>query len=349
LFRWWKNIGKEGVCEMEILLGILIGLVLSSPFWPYLLAQFDLFFTFVKEGEAKIVVAGQSYVKTILSLSGYIVARDGTIVTGTPWWKSPFERWFGTYWVGIPPFRKIFSYQLRWTTYQPKVAGGGKEPVVRRETLRSTFVKDKVYYGKADNVETDEGLPLEVEFLVTLRVVNPYKAIFLISNWVETVIDRTTQQARVYIGTKTYQQLLQEETFEPSKGFSGYMATALEQVILDAYGVRFVSCDILSIDPPVSYRETTTRLYTAQRNAEAIVTQAEAEATATKVKGYAEAVAITAKGQAEATALETRVAAFKKGPAAAKALLNAEVGKAQGVGPVFEAIGKGLGLKPKGN
>lgn len=336
----------------KVMLGILIGLGLSSPFWPWLLAQFDLFFTFVKEGEAKIVVAGESYVRTILSLKGYVVGDKGTIIPENQnhrQRKGIFVRWFGVYWIGIAPFRKVFGYELRWMTYEPLDDGSGKkEPVVKKKWLFSTFVKDKIYYGRIEGVETREGVPLKVEFLTTLKVTNPYKAIFLISNWVEAVIDRTTQQARVYIGTKTYLELLQEETFEPSEGFSGHMARALEQTIRNAYGVEFVSCDILSIDPGEGYREATTKLYKAQREAETITTTAEAQATATKVKGFAEATAIAAKGQAEATALNLRIEAFKKGPAASKALLTADVGRAQSVGSIAKAIGKGLGLNQEG-
>jgi regulator of protease activity HflC (stomatin/prohibitin superfamily) len=327
---------------MGTLLGVVFGLVLSTPFWPYILAHFDLFFTFVKEGEAKIVVAGESYVRTILSLSGFIVSTDGSIVPGFPQ-KSLFERWFGIYWVGIAPFRKVYAYTLRWMSYQPKAGNSGdKEPVVKTAVLDSTFVKDKVYYGQANAVETSEGLPLDIEFLVTLRVVNPRMALFLISNWVEAVIDRTTQQARVYVGKKTYKALLQRETSHPDKGFSGYMANALAKTIRDDYGVEFVSCDILSIEPPEQYREATTKAYTAEQNAVAITTEATALATAITVKGNAEAGVITAKGTAEAESLTKRIKAFKKAPDAAQALLTAEVGKAQGVGMIAEAIGKGL-------
>ena len=326
-------------------MGALSFLLPALLVWPYFLANLDLFFTLVKEGEAKIIIAGQSYVRTIVSLAGHEVNQSGDIVPSTTVrQKSLFERWYGAFWIGLPPARKIFQYNLRWMSYQPKATGDGeKEPVVKTGILKSTFVKDKVYYGVAKGVETNEGLPLTVEFLITLRVVNPYKAIFLISNWVEAIIDRATQQVRVYVGTKTYKELLTLETSTPTQGFSGYLEVALARTILDAYGVKFVSCDILSVDPPPEYRQVTTRAYTATQNATTITTEATAKATAISSIGNAEAGIITAKGQAEANSLKSRIEQFKENPEAAKALLNADVGRALSIKTIAEAIGTGLG------
>lgn len=331
------------------ILGIIAGLIITLPFWPPFLAKHDKFLTYVKEGEAKIVVVGESYVQTLLSLNGHVVGDDEYIIAANQE-KGFLREWFGVYFMGINPYRKIHTYGLRWVAYQPKADGsGGKEPVTKNAVaLSSTFVKDKVYYGKASGVETKEGLPLTVEFLVTLKVVSPYKAIFLISNWVEAAIDRTTQQVRVYIGTKGYRELVEKETSKPIEGFSGYIAEALGEVFRKDYGIQFVSCDILSIDPPESYREITTTAYTAEQNATAVTTKAKADATAIKAKGDAEAHVIKEKGLAEALSLEIRIEAAQKNPKASEILLTTEAAKALSVANLAEAIGKGLGWNKEG-
>lgn len=326
--------------------GVLIGLGIIAILLPYPLATADLFFTFVEEGEAKIIVAGKSYRKTILSLTGHKInenddgnkKKDYISEDETPPKKPFFERWYGAYWVGIPPFRKIHTYSLRWVSYKPKDDNGLKKPEVSKEILDRTFVKDKVYYGRAEEVETEEGVPLSVEFLVTLKVVSPYRAIFLISNWVETVIDRTTQQVRVYIGTKKYSDLIRNEKSDPKVGFSGHMKDALEKTIHDDYGVKFVSCDILSINPPAELRKTTLEVYTADKEGEAV-----------KISAKAEAEAIEHIGRAKAQALKDQALAFNENAEATQSILNAEVGKALGLGEIANTLAKELGLTKKRN
>jgi len=323
--------------------------------WPYLLAKVDLFFTFVKEGEAKIIIRGERYQRTIFSLKGHQLLSDGTIkpASGGEPRKKIWERLFGVYWIGIPPFQTVHRYFLRWTSYKPKGVDGKKAPEVNEETLNSVFIKAKVYYGLILEVETNEGIPLKVEFLAMLQVVNPYRAVFLVNSWVETVIDRISQQARVYIGQKSYSDLLTKETSNPKEGFSGFLfdetpgVTPLASIIGESYGVQVISCDILSLDPPESYRKATTAAYEASRTAEATVLAAEAEAKTITLKSTAQAGAIRAIGTAEAEAIEKRSEAFVKHPEAAKAILEAEVGKAQGIGNIAAQIAKSFDIGRK--
>lgn len=336
---------------MKLFLEIVVLSAMVS-LWPFLLAKLDLFFTFIKEGEAKIVARGETYCKTIFALKGHRIKRNGDIEQLPPGASEPtkwfWEKYFGVSWVGLPPFQKIYSYRLRWTSYKPTGRSGEKAPEVNDETLSSVFIKDKVYFGLIQDVETIEGIPLRVEFLATLRVVNPYKAVFLISNWVETVIDRISQQGRVYIGNKTYKELQTGETSDPDQGFSGFLlhagpgVTSLADTILETYGVKFVSCDILKQDPPDSYRETTTRAYTAQQNADALRIDAEGKAKAIELVGQAEAGVIVAKGNAEAESIRKRNEAIIEHPEAAKLVLETEVGKAQGIGNIAKSIVEAL-------
>lgn len=331
---------------MSIILGALGGLIfagaISAYFWPWLLANYDLFFTFVEEGQAKIVVKGESYSKTIISLIGHDIDERGNIIEAPQQEEEWWTKQFGVYWIGVPPFSKIFNYPLRWTSYKPRGENGAKAPVVKEEILSSIYIKDKVYYGRVEDVETNEGVPLNIEILATLKVVNPYKATFLINNWVEAIIDRIAQQVRVYVGTKAYMDLVSGETSVQTMGLSGFLKDALAIIAEDNYGVEFVSCDILTLNPPPEYRNTTTRLYTAQREADAKVAESVAKATAIKNVGNAEASVIEAKGLAEAKSLREREKMFRKDTEAAQALLKAEVGKAQGLGAIAEAVMKAV-------
>lgn len=327
------------------LFGALVGLLVLAPIAPYVLACLNVGFTFVREGEAKFVMKGDSYVRTILSLKGHTLDQEGNIVKGDPpepqGLKRRFLTWveraYGAYWVGVPFFRRLHRYQLRWMAYEPAEEGGEKRPVVKSRDLDSTFAKDKLYYGKALSVETEERLPIDVEFLITLRVVNPYLAIFTVANWIEAIIDRTTQQVRVYVGGKTYQKLIEGEKYKLQQGFSGHMQKALAKTARDLYGVEFVSCDILSLNPPKEFRDLTLKTYEATQKGEATKTEAEAKA-----------YAIEKVGKAEAQSLRDRAKAFEDHPEASKAQLDAEVGKATGIKAIVSAFMAGIAEVKKG-
>lgn len=341
--------------------GFLLMLFLAaatSPLWLFWLARkgsrFSPF-TMLEDGTAKIIARGDSFYRAIARLEEHeiVTPQNKRWYPGVELWEivprnpeapqrqSFWEKRFGLYWVGII-FQGLFYYNFRWTTLlrkaQPK-EGEASLPYEREETLGHIFVKNAQYWAKIATAETYDKVPVDVVFLVTLRVINPYKALFRVHRWLDVILDMIDQRGRQYIGTRTYEQLVQKEGDDEDIGFSGGVRKLREEVRIK-YGVEIVSADILSLDPAgesaEEYRQASTAAYTANAKATAVRTAAEAEA-----------YAIKQGGEARAQAIRDQAKAFSENKEAAQATLNAEVGRTLNVGAITKAIVEGVrsGLK----
>ncbi len=328
--------------QFMMVMGILVGLIglgyVGLPLWAYLLAPTNLFFTFVNEGTAKVVMRGGKFQRVIIALKGHYLNDNGDVVkSGDPEKLRWFERISGAYWVGIPPFFRVHTYGFLWTTLSKEEVGGEivEKPKQREEKeMDNVFIKDRVYLGYIFSAETKEGMPVDIRYLITLRVVNPYKALFLVHRWLEATLDLVSQSGRQYVGRRTYQQLISKETADPKKGFSGGIST-LENQILKNYGVFFVKAEIHSVEPAGTaaekYREASIRAYLAETIKNATITEAEGEARKNVLIG---------KSKAEAQQFQNDV--YKKSPEATRASYDAQVGIAQGIRSIAASIAQAL-------
>ena len=330
---------------IALLFGMLIGMVVigwaSLPAWAWILANFDICFTFVEEGTAKAVVRGKEFHKFLLqSKEMKFRERSWDIVPLRPdeqpekrYW---FERWSGARWVGLWPFFSIYNYKFKWTVAKQEEKDGKivTTPDMRERTIGSIYIRDVVYYGKVESAETTDNTPVDVEYLLTVRVTNPYKALFRVHRWLEAVIDLTSQRGRQYIGTRSYKQLIAEEGDEQNSGFAGGIQ-ALRGHLAKNFGVKFVYADIASVEfsrtTKKEYVEASTAAYLADAKAVAIVTEAKAEAKKIEIKG-----------KAEANALKARMDQFQNNPDAAQATINGDVSKAMGLDKLVGAVIKGM-------
>lgn len=340
----------------QVLLGFLLMVFLAaitSPLWLFWLANSPRLahlspFTTIRDGEAKVVMRGDSFRRVIARKEGFdIVTPDNKqYYPGNKLWdivqrnqqapkKEPYlQRKLGLYWVGIPPFQKLYHYNFGWVTYKAPEGETDPRPVKRNEELFHVFVKDALYWGTLKEAETFDKLPVDVEFLVTLRVTNVYDALFEVHRYLDAILDLVRQQGRQYVGTKTYDQLVQKEGDEDNEGFSGGVYK-LRQKILEEYGVKIIRADILSIDPAGSaaaqYREASTAAYLAE---------AKKTATVTAAKGQAEAIKLV--GEAREQALNAQIRAYALDRGAAQATLNAEAARAMGIEHVARAVTAGI-------
>ena len=99
------------VCELFVFTVIMVPIIVGI-MWR--LAPYDKFFTKLETGDIKFVVAGESWVKTLINIPKKTIGKDGKIrnlkdgETDQTW----FQKTFGLYWVGIYPFRQIHSFTL---------------------------------------------------------------------------------------------------------------------------------------------------------------------------------------------------------------------------------------------
>lgn len=259
------------IVELVVLLVIIVLLVLNIYF---VLAPRGWFFTIVPEGRAKAVVKMGSFEKFLIQWKGFKFDSEWNVVPG----EERHHPFGGLRWVGIPPFWEVYRYKFSWTG----VDVNGELIPHKKEELDYVLLMEDVYWAKISAAEDKDSLPLDIELLVTMKVVNPYKALFQVQNWSEMVMNRLKPLFREYVAGSSYQDLLKKKT-EAEEKFYQMIGTIAEEEF-ENYGVQIVEngIEIKNIDPtPVegipSIREVTLRKYVAEKDRERILVEADAE------------------------------------------------------------------------
>jgi hypothetical protein len=165
-------------------------------------------FTKVEEGTAKAIVRLGGFKKIVMVWSGYELDEGWNVKPVSEIGKK-LHLPGGLRFVGFWPFDKVYTYKFRWRGIEILEA---KEKVEFREkTIDYILLKPDVYWTKIEAAETvpPERIPLDVEFLVTARVLNPYKALFKAPpNWLENILSRLNALFRDWVGTKKLDDIL---------------------------------------------------------------------------------------------------------------------------------------------
>lgn len=325
-----------------ITLGVVLGLWIVGLFGLALLANYlateKIFFSAPQEGSVEFIMAGKSIRKMLLVWHHHRI-KGGEPTTANPF--APYEieekepkpfgflhylnplNWmepWGIYWIGLYPFYKIYRYDFSWI--EEKINEKGlAEPWVRHATKRSpegqtafVYVNDFNYVLFANDVKTKSGVPLKFTFVITVRIVNPYKALFLGEDWLERTGGAIGLAAIRYAGALDYEQIvasgpaeLQVYDADQQKMVTG--PYFIEQLILGLgdgkpdefghdllsdYGVKLVAAKVHSIEFADSaaaeeYRKATTQRYVGEQEGLAKLAKAKGEAEAVKVTADAEA------------------------------------------------------------
>jgi|GEM_PF-908868 len=301
-----------GLTGSDIALGVLLGAIPAGGLLAALIytwwAPKNLMFTFVKEGTAKIVVRGKAFEKVLLQWEGHTIARTdgqtgdppqrylaGDVVPGTAE-KGLFG---GLRFYGLWPIMDILFYEFGWTGVKED---GKVEPHPPR-TLDYVLVRDDVYWTSVENAEDANRLPLTIELLLTIQVVNPEKAVFAVQNWLETVINRVKPAVRYRVSQHTFEDLITQRADTSSEIFGE--VEVLRTEFWERYGVLVRKLEIKEINPPENLRDVTLKAYVAAKEKEATVTAAKAKAEATIAVAEADARAKVLLAEAEKTRLAT--------------------------------------------
>jgi len=321
---------------------IILGFCLVYFWW----APNNLFFTFVKEGTAKIVVRAHRFHKALMRFRGYafddewnvtatsILGDKGVATPNCIWiklgdqgsWIKDGERldvikiidpdkgilkvrkkipvirknrteeiemeklvkdarlykfiprrkegfFGGLVAYGFWPLDDIFVYEFEWSGMTDR---GELEPHPK-EWIDYIFVKDDVYGCEITKAEDRELMPLNIKLTLTARIINPYKALFVIENWYETMVNRIRPYVRDFITTDTYMNF----TKNPIRIDVGVLERLKKEGILDElvnrYGVDVRKIEVNTIDPEEDFRKATMKKVLALREKEEIITRAEAE------------------------------------------------------------------------
>jgi len=286
-FLWGLRVGAWSAGGL-LLVFVIIGAV-------YLLAKNNIFFTFVEEGTAKVTMMFNAFYRIVMQYQNCTCKKEDDWEVILPP-KRPRRRLLGgLHLVGIPGIFSVYSYNFRWATVKPQREPG--EQVERREErISHIFVKDYVYLAEIYGAETKGLVPLDISFLVTARVVNPYKALFRVHDWVNVIVARIEAYFRQYVALTEYQEIIgkkQQMGGEIMKalGETGMLEhepdpkvpndTHRKGIFWEDYGVKVKNIEMREITPSgenkKAIQEAATRKWVAEREAERILTLADAE------------------------------------------------------------------------
>jgi hypothetical protein len=267
----------------------------------------------------------------------------------------------GMRWVGLPFVYTVYRYNFRWSVLResepPPIEDSrvnfqklpnGKWEAVFAKNLDYIYLKDAVYFLKIIGAETrdadeeDAGgtelkkdgkkksrnesisMSLNVFMLATIRIIDPYRALFLIHDWLEATFDLDRPAIRKMIAGKTYAEVINKpevaqrefDTFLKQTGIPEDLPAGSEQRPLPfgeyiecTYGVRQKRIAFDDVVPPEEYQKAATaRASAIQRKIETI-TMAEAERDRQTIIADGEAQRIekvTAVLRADPIAMELR-------------------------------------------
>lgn len=191
----------------------------------FILAPNNICFTFVREGTAKIILKGGSFHRVVFEWQNHFMDNKGYI------WKNEeqeiFEETFwerkiikprvklvgGLYWIGMWPFFTVYKETRRWSELVRTDSGDGMDQVSWSEKKERDyiFLPPAVYYTKVVKVETSGGerIPVTVELLITMMVINPQSFAFSAppNTW-DAILARIDALSRGKLGALTLDQIL---------------------------------------------------------------------------------------------------------------------------------------------
>lgn len=217
----------------------------------------------------------------------------------------------GLKWIGIWPFAEIHRYTFDWVSWDlPKTGSGSssaritaseKTSIPHTERLSHILVQKDVYYMRVGEAETrlnpngpvsdtptggqkprfEPGIPVDLELLLTISIVNPYKALFRTQHWLELVTNQLEAFVREFIGRRQFEELF-ADTEASSNKLTAFLKKETDRIMKE-FGVHIELIQIQSVQPAGDlagkYRALSTLAYEAQQKATARETEAGAEKT----------------------------------------------------------------------
>lgn len=238
--NWW-------VCLVSVI-SLTLSLMLLVPLLYWGLAPKNIFFTFVEEGTAKIVVKGKGFNKILIQWEGHTFGKNlnnkWDIIGGEE------EHWLGGLrFYGLWPIKNIFKYKLRWTS----IRDDGTESR-HDDELDSVLLTYFSFHQEIKEAETiaPENIPLTVWFVVIMQPSNPYKAIFMTKDWLELVWGRIRPVFREFIGKHTYIGLVQERQKKSGELWEDIVSSGIPEELEKEFGIRIKEggIGIKDITPP---------------------------------------------------------------------------------------------------
>lgn len=319
-------------------LGILLALVLT-PLVGFCLVYFlwapnDLFFTFVTEGMAKIVVKAGAFDRVLIQFKDHALRGECGLVTDekdhecdiVPYTTTHRRILGGLRYFGPWPLYYIYHYHLRWTSVHQDGTIAQHD-----EELDQVLLKDHIYLVQIKGAEDAGMVPLDIDLLLTMRVINPYKAIFKTQDWIEMVLGRMKPAFRQYVSAKSFEELVKAKQEAGEEIWKILDNSKDVKAFREEYGIDIADggIEMKDVTPPLEYQQAATLEYLANMEKKKVVVGSEAE------KARLENVYGTIRDLGETGRLVRTLEAAEKSPLAASLTVQAIPGLQEVMRGVF--------------
>lgn len=255
-------------------------------------ARYNILASFVDEGFVKVVVVGGKFRSFLLNYKGKAMDKDWKIISeALPEAIHKDKSWFGMHIIHPLFFGSIYSHVLSWRKYDPKT----KKPVDRREILLQTSVMPYPYYIEATQAEDKNRAPVNILTVVTMQVINPYKALFgITTEWIDVVTPLIQASYVAFTKQTTFSKMitdsnaLGDDLFDCIQKVNAPATISLFEELKEVYGILIISLDV--IDVTGGDKETDDAIKAnalAALRKEATITNATAKAEQIKIEAEA--------------------------------------------------------------
>ncbi|MEK7181181.1 MAG: SPFH domain-containing protein [Patescibacteria group bacterium] len=278
----------------------------------YVLAEYNILFTMVEEGQIKAVTKFGKFHELIMVYENHYfdqfwnvrhkgedgkkdwhfvkIEKDGGMVKEKKSYKIHLrkpksELPGGIFWIGLPFIFEVFTYHFIWDSFRQDTDDSGKivERIVHHdEWLDYILAQDAVYFTLLEGAEAKGMVPLNIQILLTIRILNPYKALFRVQKWLEQTVNIARPVIRTHIASKVYEALVAAaEGGELQKTSEGFLSKMADEILED-YGVKIKKIGFPSLDPTATERgvdfiKAASQAYVAEKEADAVRIRANAE------------------------------------------------------------------------
>jgi regulator of protease activity HflC (stomatin/prohibitin superfamily) len=257
------------------IIGAIIVLVSFFLVLYFIWAPSDVFGTFPEEGYATIIVRGLGFRKAFLKIKGKGLDNNWEVIDSSVSTKKQKE-YMGMV-VFFWPFDRLYVYKQRWIKYTEK-----EKSVDKEEVLRGALLKSYVYFIGLTGAEDLNNMPIDIGMAVEMKMVNPYKALFVIQNWYRGIANFIQGEIRNEIRKYGYSDLIslkksQNQGDSLDKIFQSHISSFYND-IKERFGIEIVNLKVVQLSPSdKEFIVASTRKTIAEFNKEATIVNADAQ------------------------------------------------------------------------
>ncbi|MBL7053383.1 MAG: hypothetical protein ISS02_01865 [Candidatus Portnoybacteria bacterium] len=184
----------------------------------------------------------------------------------------------GLKWVGIPFVHSVYKYKFKWISFEQAEEDGQliEKSISHEDNIDYILLQDDIYYVFVKEVETKGMVPLDIGILLTIRIINPYKALFRVQNWLEATQNQFKPVVISYVGKQEFEQLIQDKEQLGDAVHKILNESKIDQNVEEDYGVHIKKVGFVKIDPTGDlknqYQEAATKEWEAKKEAKRLDT-----------------------------------------------------------------------------